>query len=440
MVQGTEGYRFRNWANTYSCCPELHFKPISVEEVRQIIELAKQRSKRVKIVGCGHSPSDIVCTDDYLVNLSNLNKLLKVDKEKQQVTVEAGMVLSDLNEELATLGLALSNIGAVSDVSVGGVIGTGTHNTGIQHGILATQVVALTLMTASGEILECSDSVNREVFQAAQLHLGALGVILTVTIQCVPAFHIQLQRFPQTLSEVLTNLDAHLKESEYFRFLWFPHTDKATVFYGDHTDKPIQTSSNWLWDYAIGYYLLELLLWISTFFPCLVPWITRFFYWLVYSAKVMQVKRSDRAFNFECLFKQHVSDWAIPIEKTGVVLGQLKEWLDRNPDVRVHFPVEVRFVHADEIPLSPCYKQDSCFINIIMYRPYGKEVPRKRYWVMYEEIMTRNGGRPHWAKANSCVHKDFENMYPAFQKFCTIREKLDPLGMFLNNFLEKAFF
>nr|AGQ16462.1 gulonolactone oxidase [Fluvitrygon signifer] len=440
MVQGIEGYKFWNWAETYACQPELYFEPSSVEEVRQILELAKKRSKRVKIVGCGHSPSDIVCTDGYLIRLNHLNKMQKVDKEKLQVTVEAGMKLTDLNEELASIGLALSNIGAVSDVSVAGVIGTGTHNTGIKHGILATQVVSLTLMTAAGEVLECSESVNREIFQAARVHLGALGVVLTVTIQCASAFHVEVQQFPQTLTEVLNDLDNHLQRSEYFRFLWFPHTDKTAVFYGDHTDKPIKTTSNWLKDYAIGYYLLELLLWISTFFPRMLPWINRFFYWLVYSAKVTQVKRSDKAFNFECLFKQHVSDWAVPIEKTGALLRQLKEWLDRNPKVRAHFPVEIRFARADEIFLSPCYKQDSCFINIIMYRPYGKEVPRKRYWAKYEEIMRKNGGRPHWAKANSCVHKDFEEMYPAFQNFCSIREKLDPSGMFLNNFLEKAFF
>ncbi|XP_067901718.1 L-gulonolactone oxidase isoform X2 [Heterodontus francisci] len=378
MVQGTMGYEFQNWATTYSCHPELYFEPTSVEEVRQILELAKQRNKRVKTVGCGHSPSDIACTDDYFIRLNKINRLLQVDKEKKQVTVEAGMLLSDLNEKLVTLGLALSNIGAVSDVTIGGVIGTGTHSTGIQHGILATQV--------------------------------------------------------------LNDLDTHLKQSEYFRFFWFPNTDKVTVFYADRTDKPIKTSSSWLRDYAIGYYLLEFLLWISTFFPCLVPWITRLFHWLVYSAKVEQVKQSDKAFNFDCLFKQHVSDWAVPIKQTRTALEQLKEWLDSNPNVRAHFPVEVRFVRADDILLSPCYKQDSCFMNIIMYRPYGKELPRERYWAMYEEIMKRNAGRPHWAKAHSCLRQDFEKMYPAFDKFCSIREELDPSGMFLNNYLEKAFF
>ncbi|XP_048457351.1 L-gulonolactone oxidase [Rhincodon typus] len=178
----------------------------------------------------------------------------------------------------------------------------------------------------------------------------------------------------------------------------------------------------------------------STFFPRLVPWVNRFYYWLVYSAKVKQVKRSDKAFNFDCLFKQHVSDWSIPIMQTRPALEQLKNWLDSNPNVQAHFPVEVRFVRADDILLSPCYKQDSCFINIIMYRPYGKEVPREQYWAMYEEIMKRNGGRPHWAKAHSCLRQDFEKMYPAFHKFCSIREELDPSGMFLNNYLEKTFF
>ncbi|GCB81969.1 hypothetical protein scyTo_0021496, partial [Scyliorhinus torazame] len=127
--------------------------------------------------------------------------LLQVDKERKWITAEAGILLSDLNEKLDALGLALSNIGAVSDVALGGVIGTGTHNTGIQHGILATQIVAMTLMTAAGDTLECSNTVNREIFQATRLHLGSLGVVLNVTIQCVPAFRIHLQQLPKTLTE-----------------------------------------------------------------------------------------------------------------------------------------------------------------------------------------------------------------------------------------------
>ncbi|MBN3309161.1 GGLO oxidase, partial [Amia calva] len=202
QVQGKAGYRFQNWAQTYSSCPEKYFQPSSVEDVRQILAMARQSSKRVKVVGGGHSPSDIACTDEFMISLDKMNRVLEVNKEERRVTVEAGIFLCDLNEELTKHGLALSNLGAVAEVAAAGVIGTGTHNTGIDHGILPTQVVSLSLMTAVGEVLHCSDSVNQDIFQAARLHLGSLGVILSLTYQCQPAFRLHERQFPSTLTEV----------------------------------------------------------------------------------------------------------------------------------------------------------------------------------------------------------------------------------------------
>ncbi|NXX01334.1 GGLO oxidase, partial [Larus smithsonianus] len=447
QVHGQGGVKFQNWAKTYGSSPELYFQPTSVEEIREILDMARQRDKRVKVVGGGHSPSDIACTDDFMIQMGKMNRVLKVDKEKQQVTVEGGIFLSDLNVELSKHGLALANLGAVSEVAAAGVIGTGTHNTGIKHGILPTQVVALTLLTASGEILECSESINADIFQAARLHLGCLGVVLTVTFQCVPQFHLHEVAFPSTLTEVLDHLEDHLKRSQYFRFLWFPHSENVSVIYQDPTNKagptrlhPASSSASWLWDYAVGYYLLEFLLWISTFVPSLVSCINRFFFWLLFSSRVENIAISYKIFNYECRFKQHVQDWAIPIEKTKEALLELKAALENNPKMVAHYPVEVRFARADEIWLSPCFQRDSCYMNIIMYRPYGKNVPRLNYWLTYEGIMKKHGGRPHWAKAHSCTRKDFEKMYPAFPKFCSVREKLDPTGMFLNAYLEKVFY
>ncbi|XP_073484926.1 L-gulonolactone oxidase-like [Aquarana catesbeiana] len=439
-VAGRAGFKFQNWAQTYGSSPELYFQPTCAEEVKEILDLARQRSKRVKVVGGGHSPSDIACTDDFMIRLDKMNKILKVDQEKKQITVEAGILLSEVNEVLTKNGMALSNIGAVSEVAAAGVIGTGTHNTGISHGILSTQVLSLTMMMASGEILECSESANPEIFQAARLHLGSLGVILTVTLQCRPAFRLQEIQFSSTLQEVLDNLDVHLKASEYFRFFWFPHTENVSVFYQDPTDKPPSTKASWFWDCFVGYYLLEFLLWISTFISSLVPPINQFFFWLLFSGRSERVDISYKVFNFDCLFKQHVQDWAIPIEKTKEAIMQLKSWLEKNPRVRAHFPVEVRFAQGDDILLSPCFNRDSCYMNIIMYRPYGKDVPHGEYWLEYENIMKRVGGRPHWAKAHTCTRKDFEKMYPAFAKFKNLREKLDPTGMFLNAYLEKVFY
>ncbi|XP_072489950.1 L-gulonolactone oxidase isoform X5 [Notamacropus eugenii] len=381
------------------------------EKKKEVLDLARQQNKRVKAIGGGHSPSDIACTDGFMIHMGKMNRILKVDKEKHQITVEGGILLKDLNVELSKHGLALPNLGAVSDVTAAGVIGTGTHNTGIKHGILPTQV--------------------------------------------------------------LDNLDSHLRKSEYFRFLWFPHSENVSVIYQDHTNKPPTSAANWFWDYAIGFHLLEFLLWVSTFLPRLVHWINRFFFWLLFTSKVESSDISYKILNYECRFKQYVQDWAIPIEKTAEALLELKAMLESNPHVVAHFPVEVRFVKGDDILLSPCFQKDSCYMNIIMYRkcsykfsdehsfldrcfhyqtemihivlkhltgPYGKDVPRLDYWLAYERIMKKVGGRPHWAKAHTCTRKDFEKMYPSFQKFCAIREKLDPTGMFLNAYLEKVFY
>ncbi|XP_065443349.1 L-gulonolactone oxidase-like [Chrysemys picta bellii] len=127
-------------------------------------------------------------------------------------------------------------------------------------------------------------------------------------------------------------------------------------------------------------------------------------------------------------------------EKTKEALLELKAVLENNPKVVAHYPVEVHFARGDDILLSPCFQRDSCYMNIIMYRPYGKDVPRLDYWLAYESVMKKAGGRPHWAKAHTCTWKDFEKMYPGFRKFCTMREELDPTGMFLNAYLEKVFY
>uniref|UniRef100_A0A8U8AXI3 L-gulonolactone oxidase n=1 Tax=Geospiza parvula TaxID=87175 RepID=A0A8U8AXI3_GEOPR len=388
-----------------------------------ILELARQQGKRVKVVGGGHSPSDIACTDGFMIHMEK-SPTLPVDKEKLQVKVEAGILLSELNLELDKHGMALENLGAVSEVTAAGVIGTGTHNTGIEHGILPTQVVALSLLVASGEVLECSAAVNAELFGAARLHLGALGVVLDVTFQSrARGFRLKVT-FPSTLTQVLDELEEHLRNSRYFRFLWFPHTENVRVIYQDPTSQPPRSSSSWFWDYAVGYHLLEFLLWISTFFPGLVVWINRVFFRLLFSSRQESVGRSHRVLNYECRFRQHVQDWAIPIGKTREALLELKAALDGDPGIGAHFPVEIRFCRRDQIPLSPCFQRDSCYINVIMYR-----------WVR-----PRDPGNPHSGSAHSCTRKDLEQMFPEFPKFCALREKLDPDGTFLNPYLEKVLF
>ncbi|KFM74677.1 L-gulonolactone oxidase, partial [Stegodyphus mimosarum] len=300
-------------------------------------------------------------------------------------------------------------------------------------------------MLSDGSVKKFSADRDKELFLAAVCSLGSFGIILRVSLQCEAAFNLQLRQYSLGLQDVIEHLDVHIEGSDHFRFMWFPYTDGVVVCHSQRTEKPItkvsrlQKCYDWFWNYGIGYYTLEFFYYLSTYHPFLVPYINRIFYNLMYSTPVSKVDRSYKIFNFECLFKQYVNEWAIPKSKTGVVLWTLREWMLSSPDIYVHFPVEVRFVKGDNILISPAYGQDVCYINIIMYRPYGKTVPYKEYWRAYENIMAEANGRPHWAKAHNVKAETFRQIYPYFGKWCLIREMLDPINMFYNAYMARIF-
>jgi len=441
METGRPGHVFSNWAQIHSCKPELYFEPNNLAELRQILATARVAGKKVKVVGNCRSPSDIACTTDYMVSMKHFNKLLEVDETEKTAKVEAGILLSDLHEILQQHSLALSVLGSISDISLAGAVSTGTHGTGKQFGALYTYVLEMEMLCADGTTVTLrsrdeEDEEKADLFRAAQLGLGSLGIILWVRLQCESAFNLHQAQFPLTLKDAIENIDVHLSASDHFRFMWYPHTDGCIAYHARRTTKEISTDSNWFLDYFIGYVVLEFLYWISTFLPSLIPWISRVYYKL-HSRRREVVDRSDRVFNFNCLFKQYVMEWTVPREQAGVVLWKLKAWIDNN--FLAHFPVEVRFVKQDRALLSPCYETDVCYINILMYRPYMKDVDYQRYWSAFQDIVLDAGGHPHWAKDFDIPPVKLRDMYPGWDRFVQIRNRLDPDRLFTNDRLKRIF-
>ncbi|ELT96216.1 hypothetical protein CAPTEDRAFT_161254 [Capitella teleta] len=368
--------------------------------------------------------------------MKHFKKLINVDKEKRLFTAEGGIMISELNELLRDRGYALSVLGSISELTLAGVICTGTHGTGIQFGNLASSVTEIELMTSDGEIRTLSKEADGDVFRAAAVSLGCLGVILKVTAKCEEAFNLKQNSYGANIKDLLENLDVHLKASDHFRFMWYPHTDQCVTFHTRRTQEAVRRSHSWFWDYLIGFYLLEFLLWISTWFKGFVPLINRT-YSRINSKPSEFIDVSYKVFNFNCLFRQYVMEWAIPIEKTQLALFELKNWIG-NSGFEAHSPVEVRFVRGDDMLLSPANGRDVCYVNIIMYRPYNKLVAHAEYWEAFKQIMLRNDGRPHWAKDHLMTAKELRPLYPKWDTFCRIRQKMDPKGMFMNENLKNT--
>ena len=193
MTTTTKG-QWTNWSGSVASIPQQIIKPNTVDELTTLMKTYAHDERHVRVVGAGHSFTPLVQTDDILLSLEHLQGITNIDDNHNTVTVLGGTWLKNLGADLFKHGLAQENLGDIDVQSIAGAISTGTHGTGIAFGSIATQVEALTLVTASGELLRCSAEHNPDIFKAAQVSLGTLGIIADVTLRVVPAKRLHFQK------------------------------------------------------------------------------------------------------------------------------------------------------------------------------------------------------------------------------------------------------
>nr|XP_054773493.1 L-gulonolactone oxidase-like [Lytechinus pictus] len=356
--------RFTTWNGIDSCTPELFFKPSSTEELREILIKAKLANRRVKVIGSGHSMNRLACTDGYMIDLQEFDKVINVDSQNLTICVEAGIKLTRLCEDvLPKQGLALSVLSVISDQSLGGAISTCTHGSGLHFGIMASYIIDMKIMTSSGEIIRCSKDEKPELFSAACCGLGALGVILSATIQCEKAFNLHETTTPIRFDEMVSKMDDYLQSGDHVHFFWVPNTDHVVMYCALRTDGPATAppTPSWFWNSLVANHLFQSLYWISDYFQRAIPWINWAFYQLFLSRLSSRVGASHRVFTLFVPMGA-ANEWAVPLERAADVLRELKRLADAGK-FYAHFPLSVRFAKPDDIMLSPSYKRNMCFIN-----------------------------------------------------------------------------
>lgn len=162
--------------------------PSTEEELASLVAA----SDSVKVVGSGHSFSAIAAPtpSGLLLNLDNYGKLLNVDLPARRATFEAGVRIRDMHAMLQPHGLALPTTGAIHTQSYAGAMSTATHGSTRLYGSYASLVVGMRIIAANGTVIECSDVRHPELFRAAKVGLGVVGVISTVTLQLVEGFYL----------------------------------------------------------------------------------------------------------------------------------------------------------------------------------------------------------------------------------------------------------
>lgn len=430
----------RNWGRNQVFAPAATETPGSVLEVREAIGRAAVAGQRVRVVASTHSFTACAATEGRMLDLGLLDRLLDVEPapdtaEGAVVTVEAGIPLWKLNEELALRSLALPNLGDIDRQTVAGATSTGTHGTGLRYGAIATAIVGLELVIADGEVLWCSPESEPEVFASARVGLGALGVVTKVALACVPAFNLHALERPMRWDRFLEEWPALVAEHDHVDSYWFPHSDTCSAKVSDRTDEPLRPRpvrkrwrdemfyANWVFGAAVR---------AGKLLPSKVPDITR----TVASSlgKTEEIDRSDRIFCTRRLVRFVEMEYAIDVPHAMDALVAIRTLIE-DEGLRVAFPVEIRALGADDIPLSMAEGTDKAFLAV--HLPSGTDY--ERYFRGVEAIMDRYDGRPHWGKLHFQDATSLAPRYARWGEFMAVRGRLDPEGRFANDYLDRVF-
>ncbi|MEW1859166.1 D-arabinono-1,4-lactone oxidase [Streptomyces sp. NPDC088194] len=425
---------WRNWAGNVSARPGRVAAPASVDELAAAIRKAAADGLRVKAVGSGHSFTAAAATDGLLVRPEGLTAIRSIDAAAGTVTVEAGVQLRQLNAALAAAGLSLRNMGDIMEQTVAGATSTGTHGTGRDSASIAAQIVALDLVTADGSVLTCSAEQNPEVFAAARLGLGALGVVSTLTFAVEPMFLLTAREEPMTFDRVTADFDRLVAENEHFEFYWFPHTEGCNTKRNNRSTgpaAPVPAVRGWIDDELLSNGVFQAACALGRVAPSAIPGIaklsSRALSARTYTDIAYKVFTSPRRVRFVEM------EYAVPREAAVQVLRELKATVERS-DLRISFPVEVRVAPADDIALSTASGRDSAYVAVHMYR--GSRY--QEYFTAVERIMTAAEGRPHWGKMHTRDAEYLRAAYPRFEEFTALRDRLDPERLFGNDYLRRV--
>lgn len=432
--------RWRNWAGNECCAPARVLRLRTEQQIVDAVLAAGaapdepggagrvgRAGGALRVAGSGHSFTPLVCTGGTLLDLRGYGAVLAADPDTGLVTAQAGITLSRLNAELHARGLAMPNLGDVAYQSLAGAIATATHGTGIRLGNLSTAVAGLRLVTADGAVLDCSARSNPEVFAAARVGLGALGVVSTVTVQAVPAFTLHAVEETRRLDGVLAELDALVDGNDHFELYWYPGTQYATTKRNNRVPGPARPRGRLtafandvlLSNVVFGAVCRAAAAWPPAYgvLRAVVPRLGR----TEYSDASHRVFASPRLVRFVEL------EYAMPRAAFPEVFERVRRLADPLAS-RVVFPVECRWVAGDDLPLSPAFGRDTAYLAVHVVR--GN--PYQEYFRGVEAILDSVGGRPHWGKMHYQSAGTLAPRYPRWADFQAARKLTDPAGLFTN--------
>lgn len=417
---------WENWSRLQYCNPSKIATPAGIDELTAIMK----KAKNVRLVGSGHSFMPLVPTENTLLSLDAFSGVSEINMTDMTAKIQAGSKLSYISKKLHKKGQALNVLPDIYYQSLAGAMATATHGTGRDKMAMHAYVKSLTLVTPEGEVLECSETKNKDIFKAANVSIGMLGAVTEYTMQNVAQYKLQRKMHIRTLEYFLENGEKLFKETEDLEYYYIPHSNLCAEITHESYEGEIRPreKTNDESDLQDLKSIRNFLSWS----PKLRS--------LAIGSMVTDGELIEESQNFSHvllsqprLAKFNESEYHLPLDQA---FDCIKKVIDKiNSRSETYFPMEFRHIKGDDNWLSPFYKKDC--ISIAIHADN-----EENYLYLLDEIgpiFKAHNGRPHWGKLNNMTRDEFANAYPKWDDFLEIRAKLDPKGKMLNEYTRKIF-
>ena len=412
-----------NWAGNITFgAPGFH-RPATVPELQALVA----RGRRIRVLGTGHSFNDLADSPGAQVSLAGLPPEVSVDSAAMTARVAAGLSYAELAGRLDARGFGLRNLASLPHISVAGATATATHGSGAANQNLAAAVAGLTLVTQDGDLVELRR--GDDGFDGAVVHLGALGVVVSLILDLVPSFDVSQRVYENlpmaALDDHLTGLMASGYSVSLFTDWRGPRLTQIWIKQRASTPgppAPAAPQASWFTAAAAR----------EARHP--VPGVSP-------DACTQQLgvpgRWYDRLPHFRPEFQPSAGDelqseYLLPAAHAVPALHALDQIRDRLAPVL--WICEIRAIAADELWLSPCYRQDSVAFHFTWI---AGEAPVLPVVALLERQLAPFGPRPHWGKLFVTTPEDLRARYERLPDFLGLMRRLDPSGKFRNAYTDR---
>lgn len=409
-----------NWSGSVQVQPSELLRPTNEEQLAGYVS----RAKKLRIVGAGHSFTPLCETTGSLIDLSALPAEVTIEPDGATAWVPGGLSIAKLTRELWQRGYSLANQGDVNPQSIAGALATGTHGTGAELGSLSTLARGFKLMLADGSVVQCSEREKPDLFQAARLSLGLIGIVLSVRIAVLPAYRLEERTVKVAMAELPARFAELAQTHRHVEFFVFPYADHAIVKTLKLTTDPRAAKPPAPWEEPI----FKLACDVGARWPGATRSAQRTLMRLVTSGHragpAHEIFPTQRNVRFEEM------EYEVPRAAGFAALQEASDVI-RKRSLNVTFPFEFRWVAGDDIWLSPFNRGACASISVHQYT----KLPYREVFQAVEPVLAAYGGRPHWGKRHTLGAREVMALYPGAEDFMRVRELVDPSGKLANAYL-----